>query len=262
MPVDQLGHVRHRHLRLHLELRQVDDREQRRVEGDLLARLHVALRDRACDRRAHDRIAHQDLRLLELRARGGDSGELRLVGAVGGVERILRDEVLLDELGVGLACALVGRQLRPGRLVARGALGELRAQLRGVELGNRLPGRDPIALAHQHAPDLGRQLGPHGGLRHRMHRARQRQLDGQPPRLQLHDIGRGELQRRRLLLLARGGLLGALVDRERRRTPDRGDGEHAHDGQPPLCLLRHFLVPRSRRRMWRARAHARGTDAQ
>ena len=199
-----LRHVGHRHLGLHFELRQVDDRQQRRIESDLFARLHVALGDDAGDRRTHDRVVHLDLRLFELGARRRDRRQLRLIGRVGGVERVLRDEVLLDQLGIGLARALGRCELRAGRLQCRGPLGELGAQLRGIELGNDLADGDAVAFAHQDALDLGRQLGAHRGLRHRQHAAGHRQFDRQPLGLQLHDVGLRELQRRPLILL--GGI--------------------------------------------------------
>ncbi len=170
-----LRHVGHRHLRLHLELAQIDDGHQRRIERELLARLHMALRHDSRDRCAHDRIVKLDLGLLDLRARSLDCGQLRLVRRIGRVERVLRDEVLLDELGVDLTRALSIRQLCLRELVRRRALSEQRAQLRGVELGDDLAGADLVAFAHEHPLDLGRKLRAHGRLRYRL------QASGEPP---------------------------------------------------------------------------------
>jgi len=66
--IADLRHIGHGNLGLDLELRQVDDRQQRRIESNLLAWLYVSLGDLAGNRGAHDRIVHLYLGLLELGA--------------------------------------------------------------------------------------------------------------------------------------------------------------------------------------------------
>ena len=63
----ELRDVDRGHHRLQLHLRQVDDGDERRVERDLLAGLHVALGDDAGQRRRRDRILQRVLGELHLR---------------------------------------------------------------------------------------------------------------------------------------------------------------------------------------------------
>ncbi len=97
---------------MHLQLRQVDDRQQGRVEAHLLAGLHMTLRCRSGNGRAHDGIGHRQLGQLQLRLSGRNRCNLHLMRAIGGVERVLRNEVLLDQLRVCLPRAIGHRQLR------------------------------------------------------------------------------------------------------------------------------------------------------
>ncbi len=252
--------VGHRHLRLHLEPGQVDDRQQRRVERHLLARLHVALRDRARDRRAHHRVGHQQLRLLELRAGGRDRGELRLVGAVRGVEGVLRNEVLLDELGVGLARPFGGGELRPGRLVrsrsappAGRATARCRTRRPSGRPSTRSPSRTSTRLTS--ADSFARTVAC--------------EIAWTDPGIVSSTVSRfGWSLTTSVAANSSGGCsrffaASASADRfddgESRRAADRGDGERADDGQPPPGFPGHLSFPLRRRPIRRARARARGT---
>ena len=70
----------------------------------------------------------------------------------------------LTSCAFGCARALGHRKLGARRFERGLALGHLRAQMRGIELGDRLAGSDTVAFAHQHAFDLCRQLRPYGRL--------------------------------------------------------------------------------------------------
>jgi hypothetical protein len=223
-------------VRLDLELRQVDDAHQRSVEAHLLARLHMAARHLAADRRAHGGIVEQQLRLRQLRLRRLHRRGLRAPGRVGGVEGVLRNEVLLDQLRVDLSCALVLRQAGAGRLQRGRALGQLDLQRRGVELHQHLTRGDPLAFAHMHGPHLGRQLGAHGGLRHGLYRAGQCQLHRQRPRRQAHQVGSGKLQRRHFLL---AGLRLSRLAAQRHRGCGSHQSQQGHAGQRQLGASLH-----------------------
>ena len=218
--------VGERGLRLHFQVREVDELDERRIEAHLFAGLDMALRHQASDRRAHDGVVQHDLRLLELRLGQGDGGELRLVGAFGGVKGVLRDEVLLQELAVGIARALRHGELGLRRGERGRALGELRAQLRRVEFGERLAGAHAVALAHPHAPHFRGELGAHGRLRYRLHGSRQLGLERKAPALESHDIPAGEFERR-LRGVPLGGLLArAAMHAQRADGDDRRQRQH------------------------------------
>ena len=108
----ELRHVDRRDQRGELELAQVDDGDDRRVERDLLARLHVPLRDDAGERRDDRRILDRVLREPHLRLDRLQAALRDAVARFAAVERVLRDELLRQELVVHRPRLLRERELR------------------------------------------------------------------------------------------------------------------------------------------------------
>ena len=119
---------------------EVDDGDERRVERDLLARLHVPLGDDARQRRR--RTASFSALRASCTCASADFTLPRgdVEARLGVVERVLRDEVLLQQLLVGRPRLLGQRQLRSRRLERALPLDELRLEVGGVDAAEHLPG--------------------------------------------------------------------------------------------------------------------------
>ena len=124
----KLGNVDRRNHRLHLEIAEVDDRDERRLDRDLLARLHVALGDDAAQRRDDIGVVQRIPRELDLRLRRLQVAARDAVRRLGAVERVLRDELVVAE-GARSSCASSRR--------ARAARGRFRPRRRDRRAGTR-----------------------------------------------------------------------------------------------------------------------------
>ncbi len=195
------------HHRLQLHLSQIDDREQRRVEVDLLAGLHMTLGQCARQRRGHHRVVQRIARQLHLCFIGLERALRDRKVAIGTVVGVLRDESLLEQRVVLRARLLGERELGAARLEGSDAVVELGLEIGGVQAREHLPALDRFALAHEDLPDLTRDLGFHRGLVDRLQRARNRQPAGKLPRLDPRHVSRRELERDRSGATRLGGRL-------------------------------------------------------
>ncbi len=124
MPGASSGTSTGRHQRGELHVAQVDDRDQRRFEGDLLARLDVAFRDGAVERRRHRRVLERVLREAHLRLGRLDVAHRHVMARLAAVVRVLRNELLVEQPVVHRAGLLRQRKLGAGALQRALALGE------------------------------------------------------------------------------------------------------------------------------------------
>ena len=196
--------------RLDLHAPEVDQREERAVDADFLTGVgHPAGHD-AREGRAHRGVVHRlagDAYLRFFRFHRCNPG---LERAVGGVERVLRDELLAQELQVVGAVLLGDGQLRLRLLEGSDAGVDLRLQVRGVDLGHELAGGHSLALAHQDAVHFARHFRLDRGLHQRRERPGEGDRAHEAAHLDDGDIGGRELQRHgHLLVVDLAGLGGA-----------------------------------------------------
>ena len=164
-----------RHHRLQFHLAEVDDREQRRVEIHLLARLHVAFGQGARHWRSHDRIAQGVSGELDLRFIGLQRALRDRKVALGAVVGILRDEALRQQRTV-LGPRLFGeRELRATRLERADAIGQLGFEIGGIEARQHLASFDGFAFADEYLTNISRDLRLYRGLIDGLQCARDRQ---------------------------------------------------------------------------------------
>ncbi len=117
------------------------------VERDFLAGLHVPFRDDSGQRRRDDRVLQRVRRKLDLRLRRLDAAAATTSKLdYGIVERILRDEVLVQERLVGRLRLVGHRELRFRRFERARALDQLRLEVGGVDA------RQQLALARTDSP--------------------------------------------------------------------------------------------------------------
>ncbi len=176
-----LRHIGHRRLRLHFQLREVDDRQQRRVEC------------RPSRPAAHG--AWPQCRLIGARttasfswicvcsscARAAATDASCAWCAASAVSNAFCEmKFCLTSWALAWRVrSVVASWARCGLEVAARSASCAR-KLRSVELGDGLADGDPVALAHQDAFYLGGELGSHRGLRNRLDGAGHRQFDRKP----------------------------------------------------------------------------------
>ncbi len=188
--------------------------------------------DDARERRDHVRVAQRVLRELQLRLGGLERAARDVVGRLGAVECVLRDELVVQQPHVHRARLLGERDLRPRAFHRTHAVDELRLQVGRFDVRDLLPGAHRLAFTDGQARDVPGDLGLHHGLAHRLQRARYRQPAREHVVFDVGQVGGCELQcndrLRGVLAVRRGALRRPERDGPREPADQRQHNQPGH----------------------------------
>src|SRR5690349_17254825 len=236
----KLRHVDRRHERLDLEVAQVDDGHDRRLDRNFLAALHVPLRNDAGKRRHDLGIGERVLRKLQLRLGRFDAAARDVERRLGVVERVLGYELVVEQPHVHRARLLGEPELRARALERTGAVDEPRLEIRRIDARDRLPGAHALAFPDRQADDVAGHFRLDHRLMHRLQRARHRQPARERRALDIGNIACDELQRDRRRIA--GTVSRAFARAERDGTGqacDEHECNHRDGDAPPPAACRH-----------------------
>ena len=192
-------------------------------DGDLLAGLHIALRDDPGKRRDDVRIGECVLRELHLRLRRLDVAAGDVIARLGIVEGVLRDEAVVEQPQVHRARLVGERQLGACALERTHPIGKARAQIGRIDPRKALARAHRIALAQRQVGDIAGDLGLDERLPHGLQRSRDRQPVRERQVLHANEIGCHEFQRNgaRAIRPARSGIARMPRSAQRDRARER-----------------------------------------